>query len=263
MGNPVLYGRNTMDYETLLTLIKKRRTIRKYKSISIPDEYIESVIEAARWAPSGANAQPWEFIVVEREETKKKMLGSLMGTGEVIRREKPASPWQSLAPRLFIDPPVLIVVCGDPRLSEAYPLGEVREEIFTSSLAAAIQNIHLAATALGLEGSTWITVGPLAGVRLKELLGIPQVLKVRAVLPLGYPAHRPKPPFRRRVDDILHRDKYDMGKFRTDEDIKEFINTKALRGLSDFRVLWPNRIWSGDNYPHDGAISQLGLDTQG
>jgi len=47
-----------MDYETLLELIQKRRTIRKYKPIPIPDEYIEKVIEAARWAPSGANTQP-------------------------------------------------------------------------------------------------------------------------------------------------------------------------------------------------------------
>lgn len=226
-----------MDYETLLKLIKKRRTIRKYKSTPIPDEYIEMVIEAARWAPSGANAQPWEFVVVEREETKKKMLGSLMGTGEVIRREEPGSAWESLVPRLFMDPPVLIVVCGDPRLSEAYPLGEVREEILTSSLAAAIQNIYLAATALGLEGSTWLTVGPLASVRLKDLLGIPQVLKIRAILPLGYPGHHPKPPFRRELGDIMHREQYDMAKFRTDEGIKEFINTKALRGLNNFRLL--------------------------
>lgn len=226
-----------MDYAALIKLIRKRRTIRKYKSTPIPDEYIEMVIEAARWAPSGANAQPWEFVAVKSEEMKKKMLGCLMGTGEVIRKEGPGSPWQRLPQRLFVDPPLLIVVCGDPRLKEAYPVGEVREEIFTSSLAAAIQNIHLAATALGLEGSTWGTVGPLADVRLKDLLGIPQVLKIRAILPLGYPGHHPKPPFRRQVGEIMHREKYDMAKFRTDEDIKEFINTKALRGLNNIRVL--------------------------
>jgi nitroreductase len=222
-----------MDYDALLQLIKARRTIRKYKPIPLPDDYVEKIIEAARWAPSGANAQPWEFVVVKSEETREEIVRILQETSESVRGEGIRVPRQSF----LLQAPVVIVVCGDPRLKEAYPLGEVREEIFTSSLAAAIQNMHLAATALGLGGSAWGTVPPLAEVRLRDLLGIPHVLRVRAYLPLGYPDHDPPCPFRREVDEILHHGKYDMAKFRTNDDIREFLDTKAMRAPRNFRTL--------------------------
>ncbi len=88
---------------------------------------------------------------------------------------------------------------------EARPTGDVREEFFASSVAAAIQNMLLAATALGLEGYLWGTVGLLAGIRIKDLLNIPYVLKVRGIVPLGYPAVRLQPAFRRKSDEISHK----------------------------------------------------------
>jgi len=220
-----------MEYENLLELIKKRRTIRKFNPEPIPDDYIEKVMEAARWAPSGANTQPWEFVVVKDQEIKKKIGLAVSETAELRTDGKiPVQPY-------FVEASVLIVVCGDPRLMEAYPTGDVREEIFTSSLAAAIQNMQLAATALGLGGSVWGTVGPLAGTRIKDILNIPQVFKVRAVIPLGYPAVHPKPTYRREINEISHEKTYDMSKFRTDNDIQEFINTKTMKGLHNFRLL--------------------------
>jgi nitroreductase len=53
-----------MDYETVLELVKKRRSIRRFKTDPIPDDYIDKIIEVARQAPSGFNTQPWEFVVV-------------------------------------------------------------------------------------------------------------------------------------------------------------------------------------------------------
>ncbi|MBW2144890.1 MAG: nitroreductase family protein [Deltaproteobacteria bacterium] len=220
-----------MEYDNLIELIIRRRTIRRFKHEPIPDDYIGKVIEAARWAPSGANSQPWEFIIVKDEAMKKKIGLVVSETAELRTGGK--IPVQSY----FVEASVLIVVCGDPRLMEAYPTGDVREEIFTSSMAAAIQNMHLAATALGLEGSVWGTVGPMAGIRIKEMLNIPQVLKIRAIVPLGYPAVHPKPTFRREVDEISHKETYDLTKFRTGREIQEFINTRAMKGLNNFRLL--------------------------
>ncbi len=220
-----------MDYESLLEVIKKRRTVRKFKPSTVPDEYIEKVIDAARWAPSAANTQPWEFVVVKNEEARKKMGNIVKETAELtVKGNVPVQPY-------FLEAQILIVVCGDPRLMEACPTGEVREELFTSSLAASIQNMLLASTSLGLEGSVWGTVGPLASVRLKDLLEIPQVLKVRAIVPLGYPAVHPRPTFRREIDEIVHREKYDMAKFRTDDEIMQFINSKTMKGLNRIRLL--------------------------
>jgi len=57
-----------MDYDGFLELVKKRRSIRLFKPDAVPDEYIDKIIEAARWAPSGANVQPWEFLVIKKPE---------------------------------------------------------------------------------------------------------------------------------------------------------------------------------------------------
>jgi len=220
-----------MEYDELIQLIKNRRTIRKFKQEPISDDYILKVIDAARWAPSGANTQPWEFVTVKDLEMEKSIGLAVAETAERKTDGKiPVQPY-------FTTASVLIVVCGDPRLMEAYPTGDVREEIFTSSMAAAIQNMQLAATALGLEGSVWGTVGPLAGIRIKDLLNIPQVLKIRAIVPLGYPAVHPKPSFRRELKDIVHEETYDLSKFRTDKDIQEFVGSKTMKGLNNIRVL--------------------------
>jgi nitroreductase len=220
-----------MEFENLLEIVKKRRTIRKYMPEPIPDDYIDNVIDAARWAPSGANTQPWEFVIVKDPEVKKQM--GLTVSGAVARGNEGKVPPQPY----FEGAPVLIVVCGDPRLMEACPKGEIREELFISSMGASIQNMLLAATALGLEGSVWGTVGPLAGVRIKDMLNIPQVFKVSAIVPLGYPALHPSPTFRREIDEISHAEKYDMSKFRTDKDIQEFIESKTMKGLNKMRLL--------------------------
>ena len=63
-----------MNYESLLELVKKRRSIRKFKPDPIPDECVDKIIEVARWAPSGANSQPWEFIVIKKQELRNKIV---------------------------------------------------------------------------------------------------------------------------------------------------------------------------------------------
>ncbi len=220
-----------MEIEALLEVIENRRKIRKFKPEPIPDDYVEKVINAARWAPSAANSQPWEFVVVREKETKEKM-GVTVSEAIEFRKEGkiPIQPY-------FAEASVLIVVCGDPRVMEACPKGDIRDELFVSSMAAATQNMLLAATALGLEGSVWGTVGPLAGTRIKEMLNIPQVLKISAIVPLGYPAVHPKPSYRRDVNDILHLEKYDLSKSRTSQDIQDFISDKTMKGLSNMRIL--------------------------
>jgi nitroreductase len=65
-------GRNeNMDYESLLDLVKKRRSIRRFKPDPVADGDIEKILEVARWAPSGFNMQPWEFVVVKKAELRK------------------------------------------------------------------------------------------------------------------------------------------------------------------------------------------------
>jgi nitroreductase len=227
-----------MDYETLLEMFKKRRSIRRFKQDPVPDEYIQKIIEAARWAPSGANTQPWEFIVVKDQEIRGKICSVLaesmtqarnmeLTREEGLRRPAIAAP---SGPPGFLTAPVFIIVVGDPRTKEGfpmmvnaiYPLGEA---IFISGLANAFLYMHLAAASLGL-GSQWLsaTAGPYAQVMLKDMLGIPEELHIYETMVLGYPDEEPNPRIIRERDEMVHSECYDKTKFRTDAQVKSFIS---------------------------------------
>lgn len=232
-----------MNIDELLGLMKKRRSIRRFKPDPIPDEYVTKVLEAARWAPSGANAQPWEFIVVKDQKTKDAM-------AELYRQIRPEHYFieQTRQEDLrhnnlltmptelpnFKDAPVLIVVCGDRRTFQASVLagtfigsGGSMDSTYQKSLANAIFSMHLAAAALGL-GAQWASVIDDWGNMLRPLLGIPPVLHIHVIVPLGYPAYEPKSAYRRELEEIVHYEKYDMSKYRTGDQIIAFI--RELRG---------------------------------
>lgn len=226
-----------MEIDNLIEIMKKRRTIRKFKSDPIPNECVEKVIEAARWAPSGANTQPWEFIIVKDKKTKGEIANIFL---EYTKREQkqdrefPFGQIESLRKK-YVDPPVLIVVCSDPRFKEAYPMGSHRDRILDVSMGAAIENLLLAATALGI-GTAWGTVGDEeANRKLKELLGIPKVLNVLEVFSLGYPDIKPSSKYCRDIKDIIHYDKFDQSKWIKDEELQVLISSRRtaniLRGI--------------------------------
>ena len=163
--------------------IKRRRSIRAFKNIDVPKETIEKLIDAARWAPSAGNIQPWEFIIVRNPEIKRKLAEAALN-------------------QTFIEEaPVVIVVCADcERSSRGY--GSRGATLYCiQDTAAAIQNIHLAATALGL-GTCWI--GAFREEPVKKLLKIPDGVRPVAIIPVGYPAEQPSPRPRRPLNEIVH-----------------------------------------------------------
>ena len=213
-----------MNYDQLMRVIKKRRTTRVYTADPIPDDFIDKVIEAACWAPTGANTQPFEFVVVKERAVKSKIKKIFKET--TLAPVKTGGPSQT-SPRNFLEnAAVLIVVLGDPRFKEAYPKGEMRDEILHASLSAAVQNMHLAAVSLGLGGSVWTTVSPVAGYKIKDLLNIPQIFIVKTIMPLGYPKTVPSPPSRRAP--TVHHETYDLSRYRSEEAIQRVITDTAL-----------------------------------
>ncbi|MFC1894142.1 nitroreductase family protein [Chloroflexota bacterium] len=140
----------------------------------------------------------------------------------------------SLAPPGFAAAPVFIIVCGDPRTKDAYPLSSVLDlgpSHFYSSLASAFIYMHLAATALGL-GSQWVsaTARPFMQCLIKELLGIPLELQIYGMMAVGYPASEPKPRMVRAREEMVRYDGYDKTRFRAQEEVRDYI--KAVRGES-------------------------------
>jgi len=224
-----------MDYEGFLKLVKTRRSIRSFKTDPIPDEQVEKIIEAARWAPSGANSQPWEFIIVKDKQIKDRIVDIVNEHSEYSRKVELTREEDLRFPSVsgpvrepgYKSAPVFIILCGDPRTKEAYPLLTLLtrgDSHFTSGLASAFLYMTLAATTLGL-GSQWVsaTGNPFVKSLLRELLGIPQKLEIYDMLVLGYPASQPKPRLVRERAEMAHHGRYDKAKYRSDGEIKNFI----------------------------------------
>lgn len=232
-----------MQADEFFSFIRNRRSVRRFKPDPIPDEYVEKILDAGRWAMSGANAQPWEFIVVKDREIMRRMADAWLEPRreayviEQTRIEKlrhhqltssPASPG-------FKKAPVLIVVIGDNRTYQATILATnfIRMEggtgsIYLKNIANATQYLCLAASALGL-GAQWLSVDAIWESSLKTILDVPVTLDIHTIVPVGYPAYEPAPPYRRELKEIVHFEKYDSGKYRTGEDIIKFLYTLRTR----------------------------------
>jgi nitroreductase len=223
-----------MNYDDLLELVQKRRSIKLFKPDPVPEEYIDKIIDVARWAPSSLNQQPWEFVVVTKPELRSKILEycseyfklgrQMMNPDRSPQASSPAPVPGKIDRRMA---PVFIVVFGDARTKEAEPK-DLRchpltlQGIFHSSLAGAVLYLHLAATTLGL-GSCWISVTriPYPQCMIKNLLGIPEEMELQDVMMLGYPDMKPRPK-RMREGKMVHHDQCKAEEFRTDEEVKDF-----------------------------------------
>jgi nitroreductase len=224
-----------MDYQEFLELVRQRRSVRAFTADPVADEVVEQIIEAARWAPSGANSQPWEFVVVRDQEMKHRIAGFFTAQAHLAHEVELTRPeemrWPSVARQVsepgWKDAPVLIVVCGDPRTKNSYPLATqlARGDLtFNSSLASAFLCMALAATSLGL-GSHWVsaTSDPFVMPLIKKALHIPEGLVIYDMMVLGHPAAQPKTRLVRDRQAMTHRERFDQAKYRTDEQIKEFL----------------------------------------
>jgi nitroreductase len=167
--------------------IKGRRSIRAFESRDVPDELVEKLIDAARWAPSAGNMQPWEFVIVRKPEIKRMLAEA------------------ALSQSFIEEAPVVIVVCANEnRSSQGY--GVRGKTLYCiQDTAAAIQNIHLAAYSLGL-GTCW--VGAFKEEKAREILKTPQGIRPVAIIPVGYPAETPSPRSRRPINQITHHETF-------------------------------------------------------
>jgi len=169
----------------ILTAIQERRSCRKFSSEPVSGEIIEKVIEAATWAPSPLNLQPWEFIVITSADVKEAI------HAEAIRCKAWAlekSGWQWIGGYkvdFLKTAPVTVAVVGDPKKSGVDMFMEGGPSGYQHACAAAIQNMLLTAHALGL-GSVWFTFFDKDPMR--QILGIDKEKLPIALVCLGKPA---------------------------------------------------------------------------
>ena len=162
--------------------IKNRYSCRSYKTEPVPEEKLKKVLEAARLAPSAHNEQEWKFVVVKNLEK---------------RREVSEAAGQSF----IAEAPVIIAaVATDPEhiMSSGVPA-------YVVDLAIAVEHMALQAVEEEL-GTCWI--GAFGQEEVKKVLNIPDEYKVVALMPLGFPADKPKEKIRKKLDEIVSEDTF-------------------------------------------------------
>lgn len=164
-------------------LVKTRRTVRKFDPIRpVTDEQLEKILSAGIWAPSSGNTQCWRFFVVRNPKVKEDL-----------------AMWAGHQPYMN-DAPVAIVICADME-HVGRSFGSRGRELFAlQDTAAAIQNMLLAITELGLA-SSW--VGAFDEGRASEILKLKADVRPVAMLPIGYAAISPNPPKRKPLSDVV------------------------------------------------------------
>jgi nitroreductase len=197
--------------------IEKRRSIRKFKTDPVPDEHITALLNSARLAPSGCNAQPWRFKIIKDQETKLKL--------------SHAAHDQSF----IAEAPVVLVCCADIKgylegtisgIQDIGKIGAVEDRIvkillkraeqmelqmkfmnkdqlglrIAFNVAIAVEHIVLRALDFGL-GSCWVRL--IDEKMIKDIFGWDENIYVVALLPIGYPAESPPPRKRLKIEEIL------------------------------------------------------------
>ncbi|MEE9610553.1 MAG: nitroreductase family protein [Desulfatiglandales bacterium] len=205
----------------ILDIMKQRRSIRRYKPDDVPDELLYKIMEAARWAPSGDNAQPWRFIVV-RDPALKQRMGEIAQEGSARRftaeyhigrlqerfeklkdPEKLARAFRKLKSGevsfFLAEAPVVIIVCAKL---------DVWDVPYDAAMAT--EHMMLMATSLGL--GTCCVVAPVSDMRddieMMELLKVPHGYKIVCPLAIGYPDESPNPRPRLPLEDLVYHEEF-------------------------------------------------------
>ena len=146
----------------VIDAIMVRESVRSFKDQAVEDEKLNRILEAGRLAPSASNRQEWRYVVVRNREKREKLMEASLGQRQVA------------------EAPVVIVACAETD-NHVMGCGQV---CYPIDVALSVDHMTLMAVAEGL-GTCWI--GAFDADAVKELLRIPDEIKVIALLPLGYP----------------------------------------------------------------------------
>jgi len=190
--------------------LKGRRSIHRYLQKGIPEVVLRRVLDAARWAPSAHNAQPWQFIVIQDLMVKRKLAEAMASDWDKDLRKNGVSVSErerliKASLETFTSSPNLIVACLTMEDMDRYPdKRRQRAEYLmgVQSVAAAIQNMLLATYAEGL-GTCWFCAPLFCQKTVKEVLRLPENVEPQALITIGYPAERPEAPPRKPLKSVV------------------------------------------------------------
>jgi len=179
----------------ILEIIRTRRSIRHYESRPVEEDKINTVLEAARWAPSWRNTQCWRFIVVRDEVIKSQLAETL-------------AQWNSARTASSVtEAPVVIVACAELGKSgfKDGVLSTDRDDWYVFDVALAVQNLVLVAHSLGLGT---LHIGAFDAGEASRILKVPPGVTVVELIPLGYPKNIGAAPPRKELSEIVFYESY-------------------------------------------------------
>ncbi|HEV8617557.1 MAG TPA: nitroreductase family protein [Methylomirabilota bacterium] len=223
-------------YEALMDVVRNRMTNRAFAPCEVPRAHVEMILEAARHAPSGANAQPWHYIVVT-DPAVKQTIGQCF-VDEQQQRAKLRMGFPTPNYNGVKTAPGLIVIAADFRFVRAFPVlndgsdldrlyQKNAERILLQSVAASTMSAHLAAAALGYA-VWWITAIGQEDIqrRIKPLLAVPESLSIIDVMCFGPPLKPSYKRWKKTLAQIMSWDRFDPANALTDEEVDAWIRTQ-------------------------------------
>ncbi len=230
----------TNDFQDV---IQRRRSTRKFEAgREVEPEVLDRIVECGRWAPSGANVQCWDFIVVRDPEMREEVRQVFLRQAQ--RLVDHAKGFPAVSKNYLSNTVAIVIVLGDPRWKVCFPQPtsqgweaeylDNNEAIFLCSLGAAVQNIQLGVTAEGLT-SAWLSGGgeEITNRELSNILGYPDWMKAYGTIPIGYPVASQDRRYRRPLDQVRHWDRYNPEQYRRHEQVDFYEST--LRPFAMYR----------------------------
>ena len=226
------------SYNQFMEIARNRITTRQFEpDYAVPKEHYEMILEAARHAPSGANAQPWHYIVIRDSEVKQVIADYFVEEQRFrasLKMKFPTPNYAGLATA-----PGFIVIVADFRYVRAFPMLkdddsdlnkmyiENAERILLQSVAASTMSAHLAAAALGYN-VWWVTaIGQQkAQEEMRPLLKVPDELSILDIMCFGPPLKEPYKRWKKSPEEIIHWDVFDQKNYPTDEELDVWIKEK-------------------------------------
>lgn len=236
-------GKKEMSEALFQDVIRTRRSVRKFEpGRSVERDVLKRIVDCGRWAPSGANVQCFDFIVIDEPGLRDRVMDVFLGQAQ--RLVDHAKGFPAVKKTYLANTAAIIIVVGDPRWKVCFPQPTSKdweaeyldnnEVIFLNSIGAAIQNIQLGVAAEGLT-SAWLSGGgePVTNKELSELLGYPQWMRAYGTIPIGYPAATQNRRYRRPLDQALHWNGYQPTQYRSHAQVDFYEST--LRPFAMYR----------------------------
>jgi nitroreductase len=222
------------SYNDLIEIVRRRRSVRRFEpGQSVPRDTLLRIAEAARWAPTGANSQCFDVLIVDEPETREHVLDIFLAQSNRLIDHVKGFP--AVKKNYMANTVAIFIVLADARWKKAFPVAtspewadEYRannERILLASIGAVVQNIQLAVTAVGLT-SAWLSGGgeDTTNADLAKLLGYPDCMRAVGTIPVGVPEKDLASRYRRPLGQMVHWNRYNADKLRPDAMVDYYVS---------------------------------------